>query len=174
MVNAFLRLSAFGLVIAFGARGVSAEAPQIIPHFVEETQSAGVDSVYAGGWQYMVGGGVATFDCNADGFPDMLLAGGEAPSKFYRNTSTRGGALHFVAEQSGLELDKVTGAYPLDIDGDGITDVVLLRVGETVLMRGLGACKFARANEQWGFDGGDAWWTAFSATFERGAAWPTL
>src|SRR5262249_49795528 len=64
--------------------------------------------------------------------------------------------------------------YPLDIDGDGITDVVLLRVGETVLMRGRGACKFERANEAWGFNGGDAWWTSFAATFEHGADWPTL
>jgi hypothetical protein len=49
-----------------------------------------------------------------------------------------------------------------------------LRVGETVVMRGLGACKFERANERWGFDGGNAWWTSFAATWERGAAWPTL
>jgi hypothetical protein len=62
----------------------------------------------------------------------------------------------------------------LDIDGDGITDLVLLRVGEIVLMRGLGDCKFERANEKWGFNGGDAWWTSFSATWERGADWPTL
>ena len=48
-----------------------------VPSFVEETASAGIDSVYAGEWEYMVGGGVATFDCNGDGFPDMLLAGGE-------------------------------------------------------------------------------------------------
>ena len=48
-----------------------------IPSFVEETASAGIDSVYAGEWEYMVGGGVATFDCNGDGFADMLLAGGE-------------------------------------------------------------------------------------------------
>ncbi len=33
-------------------------------------------SVYEGDWEYMVGGGVATFDCNGDGFADMLLAGG--------------------------------------------------------------------------------------------------
>ena len=45
----------------------------------------------------MVGGGVATFDCNDDGFPDMLLAGGEQPAKFYRNASTRGGPLQFEA-----------------------------------------------------------------------------
>jgi hypothetical protein len=101
----------------------------------------------------MVGGGVATFDCSGDGFPDMLLAGGEVPAKFYRNTSTRGGPLHFELQKSGLELDKVVGAYPIDIDGDGITDLVLLRVGEIVLMRGLGDCKFERANEKWGFNG---------------------
>ena len=41
-------------------------------------------------------------------------------------------------------------------------------------MRGLGACKFERANEAWGFDGGDGWSTAFAATWERGANWPTL
>ncbi len=53
-------------------------------------------------------------------------------------------------------------------------DLVLLRVGETVLMRGVGGCHFERANERWGFDGGNAWWTAFAATWERGASWPTL
>ena len=112
-----------------------------------------------------------TFDCNGDGFADMLLAGGETPAKFYRNASTRGGALKFAAETSGLELDKVTGAYPLDIDSDGITDLVLLRVGENVVMRGLGGCKFERANEAWGFDGGDAWSTAFAADL---GAWRRL
>ena len=104
----------------------------------------------------------------------MLLAGGASPAKFYRNASTRGGALRFKAETSGLELDKVTGAYPLDIDSDGITDLVLLRVGENVVMRGLGGCRFERANEAWGFDGGDAWSTALAATWEHGADWPTI
>src|SRR5690606_33033100 len=70
--------------------------------------------------------------------------------------------------------DAVTGAYPLDMDGDGIMDIVLLRVGENVVMRGLGDCRFERANEAWGFDGGNAWSTAFAATWERGAEWPTL
>ena len=145
-----------------------------IPAFAEETASAGIDSVYAGEWEYMAGGGAATFDCNGDGFPDMLLAGGEGKAKFYRNTSSRGGALHFTAESSGLELDKVAGTYPLDIDGDGNIDLVLLRVGENLVMRGLGNCRFEPANEAWGFDGGDAWSTAFAATWEDGAVWPTL
>ena len=65
-----------------------------------------------------------------------------SPAKFYRNASTRGGALKFEAETSGLELDKVTGAYPLDVDSDGVTDLVLLRVGENVVMRGTGRLPF--------------------------------
>ena len=145
-----------------------------IPSFAEEGPAAGVTSVYAGDWQYMVGGGVATFDCSGDGRPDMVLAGGAAPATFYRNTSEIGGALAFSAEVSGLELDAVTGTYPLDIDSDGIVDLILLRQGENVAMRGLGNCKFARANEDWGFDGGNEWSTAFAATWEHGAVWPTL
>ena len=153
---------------------LAAETTPLLPSFADETVSAGIDSVYAGEWQYMVGGGVATFDCNGDGFPDMLLAGGASKAKFYRNISTKGGPLKFKAETSGLELDAVTGAYPIDIDSDGVTDLVLLRVGENVVMRGLGGCRFERANELWGFDGGEGWSTAMAATWEHGATWPTI
>ena len=145
---------------------------QDIPHFTEEP--AGVGSIYRGDWQYMVGGGAAVFDCDADGYQDMLLAGGEGAATFYRNASTQGGPLEFVATASGLEMDAVTGAYPLDVDSDGNMDVVLLRVGENAVMRGMGACQFTNANADWGFDGGDAWSTAMAATWEKGAAWPTI
>ncbi|MCJ8236933.1 CRTAC1 family protein [Peteryoungia algae] len=144
------------------------------PRFADETASSGIASTYRGDWEYMVGGGAGSFDCNADGFPDLVLSGGEDKARFYLNRSTPGGALKFEENVSGLELDKVIGAYPLDIDGDGLQDVVLLRSGENVVMRGLGECRFERANEAWGFDGGDAWSTAFSATWERGNSWPTL
>ena len=160
---------AIGLPLA-----AAAQSPVMVPTFVEETKTAGITSVYAGEWEYMVGGGVATFDCNGDGFPDMLLAGGTSKAKFYRNTSKRGGPLHFKEETSGLELPNVTGAWPIDIDGDGIMDLVLLRVGENVVMRGLGNCRFERANELRNFKGGDAWSTAFAATWEKGAQWPSL
>ena len=180
-VGASVRSILAGLFVALAfaqaavAQNIIADPKLVaIPTFVEETASSGVASVYSGEWQYMVGGGVAAFDCDADGFPDILLAGGSSPANFYRNTSARGGPLKFVKETSGLEIDKVTGAYPLDIDGDGVTDLALLRVGENIVMRGLGHCKFERANEAWGFDGGDAWTAAFAATWEKGASWPTL
>lgn len=144
------------------------------PRFVEETKSSGIATAYAGDWLYMVGGGAAVFDCNGDGFEDVYLAGGEKPAAFYLNLSLRGGNLKFEKRQSGLEFDAVTGAYPLDIDGDHIMDVAVLRVGENILMKGEGNCRFSRANEAWGFDGGDAWSTAYTAVWEQDAAWPTI
>lgn len=146
----------------------------VVPEFREVTESAGIDAVFEGEWEFMVGGGVAVFDCDANGQPDVFLAGGSAPARFYRNTGAPGGALTFSIHESGLELADVAGAYPLDIDSDGIMDLVLLRVGENLVMRGEGDCRFTRANEAWGFAGGDAWSSAFAATWERGADWPTL
>lgn len=162
------------ILVALSGPALSAENAVPIPEFADETKSSGVSSVYAGDWQYMVGGGASAFDCNDDGFADLYLAGGEQKAKFYVNRSTKGGALKFAEQQSGLELDAVTGAYPLDIDSDGRTDLVVLRVGENVVMRGLGACRFERANEAWNFTGGNLWNTAFAATWEKGNAWPTL
>jgi enediyne biosynthesis protein E4 len=43
-----------------------------------------------------------------------------------------------------------------------------------VLLRGTGDCRFERANDAWGFDGGQEWTAAFSATWERPEARPTL
>ena len=162
------------LLVMCRALSLAAENAATIPAFVEETGSAGIASTYEGAWEYMVGGGAAAFDCDGDAFPDLFLSGGAAPAGFYRNASSQGGPLRFERASSGLELDKVTGAYPLDIDSDGVTDLALLRVGENVLMRGLGGCRFERANEAWGFDGGDAWSVAFAATWEHGADWPTI
>ena len=94
-----------------------------------ERQGAGRGIGCRGRWQYRVGGGVASFDCNGEGFPDMLLAGGENKAKFYLNQSKRGGALKFAAEQSGLELDSVTGLQVLKlfrriVNAQGVTIII--------------------------------------------------
>lgn len=166
---------ALGLLTALAMTGHGLAAGlAVVPHFTEETGTSGIDSVYTGEWQYMVGGGATVFDCNGDGFEDVLIAGGEKPASFYVNRSATGGPLSFEKRNSGLEFEAMTGAYPIDIDGDGIMDVAVLRVGENILMKGEGDCRFSRANEAWGFAGGDGWSTAFAATWEKGAAWPTI
>ncbi len=148
-------------------------AEPALPTFTDETTTAGLATVYDGDWEYMVGGGVATFDCSGDGFPEVFLSGGLGPSALYLNRSAQGAKLAFE-KTDAIALDAVLGAYPLDIDSDGVIDLVVLRQGENQLMRGLGDCRFEAANEAWGFDGGDAWSTAFAAIWEKGEGWPTL
>jgi len=129
--------------------------------------------VYDGGWEHFVGGGVAVLDCNGDARPDLFAAGGENPARLFVNATPPGGDIAF-AEGAPPALTGVTGAWPLDVDGDGLLDLAVLRVGANALLRGQGACRFEAAPPEWGFVPGAAWSTAFSATWEAGAAWPTL
>ena len=143
------------------------------PHFVAD--SGGIDHRYEGDFQYFVGGGVAAFDCDDDGRSDLFLAGGSAPAALYRNDSPTGGALRFTALASPVtDLSGVTGAYPLDVDSDGHVDLAVLRVGEDVVLRGLGGCRFEPANEALGLEDADSWTVAFSATWEGSSDLPTL
>ncbi|CCQ75108.1 CRTAC1 family protein [Magnetospira sp. QH-2] len=145
------------------------------PKYANETKSSGITHVYDGGWEFFVGGGLATFDCNADGRPDMYMAGGINAAKLYRNVSAVGGSLRFEAVRDPvLDLTQVIGAYPLNVDGDAHQDLMVLRVGENHLLRGLGDCRFEKANDGWAFDGGKAWSTAFTARWGNGDAWPTI
>ena len=154
------------------ARPVALDAP----HFVDEATGAGVDHTYGGDYPYVVGGGVATFDCDDDGAPDLYLAGGAEPAALYRNRSELGGALRFERVAVPLtDMSGVSGAYPIDIDGDRHTDLAVLRLGEDVILRGLGECRFERANETLGIDDAESWTVGFSATWELPSApLPTL
>jgi enediyne biosynthesis protein E4 len=162
------------LALGVVSAAIAQASSLVIPRFIEETDSAGLQLRFEGESEYLVGGGVAAFDCDGDGLPDLYLTGGVNRAKFYRNVSTRGGALKLREERSGLDVTNAIGAYPLDVDGDGNVDVVVLRVGEMQIYRGLGGCKFERANDAWGFRTSNQWHTAFSATWERGQNWPTF
>ncbi len=132
------------------------------------------DHVYTGGWEHFVGGGIAAFDCNGDNLPELFAAGGSNPAQLFINTSQPNGSLTFEAQTPDLLAQTaVIGAYPIDIDNDAILDLVVLRVGENQLLRGLGLCAF-EPFEDIGFDGGDRWTTAFSASWENDQSLPTL
>ncbi len=162
-------------LLTAGCGGDSKSGASAPPHFVDESTTAGIEHQYTGGFEYFVGGGVAAFDCNDDGRDELYFAGGTSPAALYRNESSIGGALQFTAVPSPTtDLTDVTGAYPLDIDSDGQTDLVVLRRTGNSVLRGLGDCRFEDATAAFGVAPGDSWTVAFSATWEGANALPTL
>ena len=95
----------------------SAVADPVVPRF---ERLPAPDHIYAGGWEHFVGGGVASFDCNGDSFPDLYVAGGANPAQLMINQS---GKAFEAKTPDALDIAGVTGAYPLDVDSDGIIDV---------------------------------------------------
>lgn len=167
---------ATGLVLA-AADMIRGDAPAENagpPLFVEESKTAGVDQVYEGDFEHFVGGGVAVFDCNSDLYPDMYIAGGTSPAGLYVNESETNELGFSRLPSDTTDLTGVSGAYPIDVDSDGVTDLAVLRVGENMMLRGLGNCEFSLANEGWGVDGGDSWTVAFSAKWDPGETLPTM
>ncbi|MFQ5623453.1 MAG: CRTAC1 family protein [Paracoccaceae bacterium] len=145
------------------------------PAFEERGRALGVTQQYTGGWEHFVGGGVATFDCDGDLMPELFVAGGETPAALLRNSGQRGGEVKFREDTPDtLRLSGVTGAYPLDIDGDGRLDLAVLRAGTNMLFKGGAGCSFAEFPDSLGFRSTKKWTTAFSATWEAGNALPTL
>ncbi|HEY8436973.1 MAG TPA: CRTAC1 family protein [Candidatus Limnocylindrales bacterium] len=161
--------------VALGAGRDTPSQPLGPPQFTEETATAGLAQTYDGPLAYFTGGGIAVFDCDGDGRPDAYVAGGTNPAALFHNDSATAGELRFSAiHDAATDLTSVTGAYPLDVDGDGNVDLAVLRVGGNEMLRGLGGCRFEAANDRWGIDGGTAATMAFAATWERDATLPTL
>ncbi len=141
------------------------------PRFEPAPEAFDVPHIYSGGWEHFVGGGVAVFDCNGDARPDIAAAGGSEPLRLFVNAG--GATIRFAAAELPGPRG-TTGVYPLDADGDGALDLAVLRAGPNSLLKGNGACGFADATEDWGLRAGEAWSTAFAATWEQGRDRPTL
>jgi len=182
MSNNFLSarlIKTTALLVSFAANPAFADEPfsQDVPHFEEQSVSAGLIHKYEGPWEYFVGGGVASLDCNGDRMPDVFLAGGTNPAQLFVNRSKAGGELMFEPKALDLspgDLQKVLGAYPVNVDNDPYMDLVVLRLGENLLLKGGPDCSFEKANKLYSFDGGREWSTAFSAVFEAGSQYPSL
>jgi enediyne biosynthesis protein E4 len=175
---ALLLIAVVAAVAAAAALGLARPSPGAagpVPRFVDETSGSGLGFTYDGPVELSVGAGVAVLDCDADGRPDLYLAGGANPAGLFRNASTAGGPVRFERiTDPATDLTSVTGAYPIDVDGDGNVDLAVLRAGGNVMLRGLGDCRFEPANDAWGLDGGSHHTMAFSATWEAGSSWPTI
>lgn len=156
------------LLCAFQASVVAAE-----PVFRDISDALPNEHIYDGGWEHFVGGGVAVLDCNGDTKPDIFAAGGENPAQLFVNESPEAGVIRF-ANGAIDPITGATGAYPLDIDGDGHLDLFVLRVGPNVILKGNGACGFTDHTSASGMVNGNRWSTAFSATWESDDGLPTF
>ncbi|MDT0682487.1 CRTAC1 family protein [Roseicyclus sp. F158] len=139
------------------------------PRFTDRAGALGAEHVYSGGWEHFVGGGVAVFDCDGDGWPEIAAAGGASPSRLFRNLADPDLAF---SPGDFPALTGVTGIYPAEIDGDGIGDLLVLRAGGNVLLKGGPDCAFTPMGR--GFEGGDGWSTAASLTWEGENLLPTI
>ena len=146
----------------------SVVSAQAIPQF-KDRSAALPAHIYGGGWEHFVGGGVATFDCNNDGMTDLFAAGGENPRKPDDQPLNARREFEFRAQRDKRESRKLPASpEPTRSTSTvtGSTDLAVLRVGANRLLKGLGDCAFEDASEDWGFDGGDRWTTAFTAGWE--------
>lgn len=139
---------------------ILAGTAQATPRF-EDLSGTIPTHIYAGGWEHFVGGGVAVMDCNGDALPEIIAAGGTNPITLLIN---RGNMVFEPGEFPLISGD--TGLYPLDIDGDDVLDLYILRVGADQVLRGLGNCAFEDTTDAWGLPTSDQWSTAFSAWWE--------
>lgn len=152
-----------------------AEAPKVT--FTDITDSAGITFRHNNGavgeklLPETMGGGVAFFDYNNDGTPDLLfvnsnwwpeqLAEGKTSttSALYRND----GGDHFtdVTDNSGLDVAFYgMGTAIGDYDNDGLKDVFITAVGENHLFKNLGDGKFREVTATAGVGGSDKEWSS--------------
>jgi hypothetical protein len=111
------------------AFGVSAQIS-----FVESSQQLGITHFQLSSIE--LGGGVAIFDMNNDGWEEIYLTGGENRDKLYRNNAD--GTFTEVGVAAGLGFTAAVttmGVTTGDIDNDGFRDILILTdLGQEVLL----------------------------------------
>lgn len=164
-------------VTSLDVNALGENAPGV--HFVEIAETAGLNFTHINGmvgqrWLLeTVGAGVAVFDFDGDGRPDIWLVQGgqimEGPDprpgdQLFRNTGDDG-ELRFmdVTAESGVHATGYgMGIATGDIDNDGDLDVFIANYGANQLFENLGDGRFRNISAGSGLDG-DAW--SVSATF---------
>lgn len=102
--------------------------------FVESSQQLGISHFQRSSMH--LGGGVAIFDMNNDGWEEIYLTGGENRDKLYRNNAD--GTFTEVGVAAGLGFTAAVttmGVTTGDIDNDGFRDILILTdLGEEALL----------------------------------------
>jgi hypothetical protein len=133
------------------------------PLFREITQQSGLQFSYSTGRdaaEYAIleslGGGVAAFDFDRDGWVDLMFAGGgrldekrvtAKPCGLFRNVTGEGKISFTEVTQSASALGDEFynhGAFPADFDNDGFLDVAISGYGGIQLLRNQGDGTFQK------------------------------
>jgi hypothetical protein len=145
-------------------------------HFADVTARAGINFAHTNGsfgkklLPETMGGGVAFFDFNKDGKPDLLFINscywpghtGKGPTptlRLYRNDSA-GGEIKFtdVTKEYGLDVTMYgMGVTVGDFDNDGWPDVFVTGVGGNRLFRNIGGKRFEDVTAKAGVGGPGGW-----------------
>jgi hypothetical protein len=168
------RLSVLAALV--GAASSLTTAAPALPTFTDVTSAAGITFRHengAFGKKYLpetMGSGVAVFDADGDGWPDLFFVNGKSwpgqparPSAaaLYRNNHD--GTFTDVTAASGLNAVVYgMGAAAGDFDNDGKPDLYVTALDGNHLYRNLGAMKFLDVTGQSGTAGGG---------FSTSAAW---
>jgi enediyne biosynthesis protein E4 len=137
--------------------------------FVEVSKQAGINfTLTSGGLEkrYIIeakgGGGIAWFDYDGDGNPDLFFVNGSTFEDWRRGTSPRSqlyrnkGDGTFADASPGSGLDRTgwgMGVCAADFDNDGNEDLYVTYYGGNVLYRNLGSGKFDDVTKRSGTNG---------------------
>ncbi|MCB9463943.1 MAG: CRTAC1 family protein [Candidatus Eisenbacteria bacterium] len=150
--------------------------------FVDVTKQMGITFVHENGavgdklLPESMGGGVAFFDFDSDGDPDLLFVNGTpwpeqrktgaaaTTAALYRNDR---GKFVDVTRGSGLDVPIYgMGVATADYDGDGLVDVFFTAVGSNHLFRNLGGGKFEDVTKRAGVGGDAGQWSSSASWFD--------
>ena len=144
--------------------------------FEDVTSKCGVEFKHESGgsgkkWMpETMGSGVAIFDYDGDGKPDLYFVNGrpwdrgkpDTPGRLYRNLGVTNGSLKFedVTRKAGLDFSMYAmGVAAADIDNDGDQDLIVTGLDEVRLFVNQGNGRFVDASKGSGLPG-KGWWTA--------------
>lgn len=161
------QITAFGQSASISFRDVSAESGIKVPHISTAENRYIIESM---------SGGVAVFDCDADGFLDIATVNGSSVETFkkggdpfitlYRQidgAKTKSPVFENITASANLARKGWgMGVTAVDFDSDGILDLFVTGFNGNALYRGKGVCRYEDITDS----------SALKGTgFQTGAAW---